>query len=78
MSFDWQVPISSSTQISDRKRLLHWFEVSKRTDILVTSACGRQFNPGFATRRKHKKDSKIRHCKMRRCKECLEQLRRTK
>lgn len=46
----WQLPISSTSNTPDRKKILHWFALCKRTDVLVPAACGLEFNPGFAKR----------------------------
>lgn len=52
----WQLAISQRGH-GCHGGLLHLFEESERTDILVKSACGKMFNPGFAVKRKF-----VSHC----------------
>jgi hypothetical protein len=42
----WQLPISRRQQ---GRKVLHYFLVSAATNALSPAACGRKFNPGFAT-----------------------------
>lgn len=43
----WQQPISADPSL--RNKTAHYFLRSGRTDILVEAACGKFYNPGFAT-----------------------------
>jgi len=45
----WQLPVSAMGRgKNDAGTRVHYFEHSRSTYRLITAACGRWFNPGFA------------------------------